>query len=238
MKKIILFLLVVSFNAEIASSQAFTPAQDTLIKKEIKKEVTAQNEELLNFLKLLGVAVGGLTIFGLFTWFHKIKKTADEQIALKSGEIIEKKLAEKIGVKYESLKEIVEKYEKEKSVKQSRILIVNKNGDRKQTIVAALKSGGFVDDTKITAQSVAAFPQSIINANNQDVVIFDNEAGDFKEHEIIPFVQQLKGQTVKMVCYTTDDWAAFKTYSGADYNLKFAKLPNLIADRIKQSFGL
>ena len=238
MKQIVVILWVVFLCLGTMNAQPFTPAQDSLVKKEIKKEVEHATEDFTTFLKLLGVAVGGLTVFGLATWFWKIKTTANEQIEKKAGEIIDKKLAEKIGVKYDSLKEIIEKYEKEKAIKLSRILIINKNGERKQSIIAVLKSNGFTDDTKIVAQPISAFTGAKINANNQDVVIFDNEAGDFSEAEIIPFVKNLKGQTVKMICYTTDDWVDYKTYLGIDYNLKFAKLPNMIGDRIKQAYGI
>lgn len=207
--------------------------KDTLTTEQIKDliELSKYSKTWNSFLNVWAILGPLLAVF--FTYLgikNKIEKWGEDEVT--------KKANEKFGVDWKVVKEIVDRHEKEKSVKQSRILIINKNGDRKQSIVAALKSGGFIDDTKISAQSVTAFPQSIINANNQDVVIFDNEDGDFKEHEIIPFVQNLKGQTVKMICYTTDDWLAFKTYSGADYNLKFAKLPNLIADRIKQAFGL
>jgi hypothetical protein len=227
MKKI-LITCVCSTLTSFAFAQA-----DTLTTEQIKDLV-----ELSKYSKTWNVALNVWAILGpllavLFTYLgikNKIEKWGEEEVI--------KKANEKFGVDWKAVKEIVDRHEKEKSVKQSRILIVNKNGNRKQSIVAALKSGGFNDDTKITAQPTTAFPQSVINANNQDIVIFDNEVGDFKEHEIIPFIQNLKGQTVKMICYTTDDWVAFQTYSSADYNLKFAKLNNLIPDRIKQAFGL
>lgn len=79
------------------------------IDQAVKKEIESQNNQIYWWL---GISAGGLSVLGIYLGVYKIKKSAEKAVEEKVASLVNKEIAEKVGVKAEILREYFKNIER------------------------------------------------------------------------------------------------------------------------------
>lgn len=246
MKKIIQLLLVFSSVVFIVNECPAQIAMDSLkviVETETQKQVAKQ----LVYPKIfLGVSVAGLSFLGVFLWFWKIKKIAENVVKEKTQNLVELQIAEKIGVKMETLRQYFQEIEKrEAAIRQKRILVVNKEAGKRLDLEKLIQNAGFAADTEelllfkklsevALANDQGKNTEYIIDTNKHDLLLIDNFDSRCTEKEIEGLIEKYKG-ALKLVCFTKSDFENYKIFSQYAKIVKMEeRLGQALVDALKQ----
>lgn len=174
-----------------------------------------------------GIAVGTISILGIYLWVWKIKQTAEKVIEEKADKLIEDQLADKIGVKYELIKSYFQEIERAQELKQKRILVVNKDTGKKLSIEKIIENAGF--SNKPIFKKWSEFEKGI-DTNNFDLLLFDNLDTELSEEDIKSAVKKYN-ESLKFVYFTSEDMSA-ENYQLLRSVVRFVKEEGYLGDAI------
>lgn len=225
--KRLLVLLFFCFWQFSSSAESSADSLNTVIKELVKTEVETQ---LHWWYSLTGTSIASISILGIILFFWKSKKIAEDLLKRKAEELIEGKMADKIGVKFELIKKYFQDIEQTQLLRQKRILVVNKDAGKKIHLVKTIEKGGFTSNPvfmKLTELEAG------IDTNDFDLLLIDNEDAKFSEEEILNLVDTYKA-SFKFACFTGVDVSAetFKKLNGV---VRFAKDVNYIESAIENA---
>ncbi len=215
------------------------PAQITSdsLKALIKIEAEHQVAQQLFYPKVfLGISVAGLSVLGLLLWFWRIKKIAEGVVKEKTQNLVESQIAEKVGVKMETLRKYFQEMEKQdEGIRQKRILVVSKVAGKRLELETLIRNAGFAASSEVfllfrkLSEMVSG-----IDANKHDLLLIDNFDSQFSETEVTDLIDKYKG-SFKLVCFTKSDFDNYKSFS---QNAKIVKmeerLGQALIDAVKQ----
>ena len=190
----------------------------------VEQEVDTQLDEKLKPLKfLLGISVATLSVLGVFMWFYRIKKIANEVVEKRVSSLVEKQIAEKFGVKMKTLQRLLkEAEERHDAVAQKRLVVVNKSAGKRIALERLIEEAGFpVSDSKRLAfMTLEAVKKESIKTNDFDVLLIDNSDEQLQEAEITWLMNDYEGQ-LRLVCFTKAD---LKNYAELSKKAKIVKM--------------
>ena len=229
-KKIILFLLVgiMFFPLGYSQDSGEVATVDPITEK--AKDVEKKTKSDWSFLKILGMAVLGLAVIGYFFKISKdiesvkkdnenkiqdvkdslddlIKEEVDKNIAIKSKEYVSKYFSEQFGVDASIVRQYFQKIKKEyELIENKRILVVNFSEGKRSDIQDVIASVGFKIPAVFKKYNQV---KSKLDTNPFDLLLIENEFGDFPEKSIEKLIQD-HSKALKTICFTSDSLTNYK----------------------------
>lgn len=224
--KRITFSIILIMALSIGTSQAPPDSLQIIIEKIVEKEVDSQ----MSWIKwILGFSVSGLSILGIYLWFWQIKKSVEKAIKEKVDTIIEEKMADKIGVKFEVLKSYFQEIQHTQALKQKRILVINKTAGKWIDLEKAILKAGF--QLPLFQKWEQILPG--IDTNLYDLILIDNHDGEISEKDIVQLYEKYNS-SLRIVCFTSKD-VSNETFQLVSGKVRFAKDINYIGIAIENA---